>query len=451
MPLVNRKDLPGIIREIKKGTILPVYLVFGDRYLCQTVLHELTEALLPDATTRSQQLMAIDGDVEDPTQTLNVLRTYSLFATRQVVRVTDSRLFHSKNVAAEIWLRAEKSFHNGRIDQAAKYAGQILALLPDTDAGWDTLASLADSKWKSLLGFPRPDSTDWLTALPAPTGGRQAAKKNPADLYIDALAAGLPAEHILLLASESVDKRKKLFTTIKDCGVVIDAAVDTGLSTAARKDQDAVLIELIRQTLAEFGKKIQPAAQLELLKRAGFHPVAVVREVEKLALFADERAEITLADVRQMTGRTKEDALFELNEALFEKNRDEALTILQRLQEDNTHPLAIIAGLRNHLHKLLLIRSLQDAPSPRYTPGMPYPVFQKTYAPQLKEAKKDAVASLPAHPYALYRLFAQAAGFTPAALIAGLKALLNTEYALKSSFLSPHLLLDALTFALLVP
>lgn len=187
-----------------------------------------------------------------------------------------------------------------------------------------------------------------------------------------------------------------------------------------------------------------------LLERVGFHPVAAVMETEKVALYVGEKELITRDDIDAIIGRTREEALYELTEAVTSGRLENGLLILAHLQDNGVHGLAILATLRNHLKKLLLIRSFQGLSSPVYKKSLSYPVFQKNYLPQLKEGKDEWSSLLwKNHPYGLYMLFKQAAQFSCEYLQEGLKEILNAEFKMKSSSVDSRLIMDSLLFNLM--
>lgn len=448
----QRQDLPKIIAAIGQGKTAPVYLLVGERFLCQEAANELIAALLPDPAQREARLTVIDGEREDPAQTLARLRTYSLFGGRQVVKVVDSRLLYSKTVAKTLWDKAEKARDQQDGKEAARHLTAMLGLAGLGPAAWqaDNLAELAASQWQKLFGFGKPAETGWVAELldQAEEGaaGGAGGREEAADLFQQALEKGLPRDNILLLLAEAVDKRKKLFKFLDKEAVVIDLSVESGSSGAARKSQDAVLTDLIKRTLAGFGKTIRPDAIPLLLERIGFQPVAVVMETEKLALYSGERTSITKADLDAMIGRTREEAIYELTEAWAGGRLDAVLGITARLQEGGMHPLAILGGLRNHLRKLMVVEAIRRQPEPSYRPGLPFNLFQQQYLPSLKESRGELPAALAGHPYVAYKLFEQAAAFSGPQLRRALAALLRAEYRLKGSGLPEKTVLTAFLF-----
>ena len=456
MPVFQRQDLPKLHSQIDQGHIASIYLLYGERYLCREAAERLLEHLLPDPQQRSRQLTTIDGDREDPGQTLSQLRTYGLFAGRRVFRVMDSKLFFSKEVATTLWDKAEQAWAAQKPAQAGRLLARLLesvGLSPSLEEG-EALPELAEERWRKLFGFAKPEGdlswvNDCLAALP-PQSSSAAKSKEAADLLVDALEAGLPAQNILVLVAEAVDKRKRLYKYIEKNGVILDLTVDTGTSAAARKDQEALLRRLVEETVAGFGKKIEPRALPVLLERVGFHPVAVVTEAEKLALYAGEEPVITLAALNELIGRTREEALYELTEAVAGQDLAGSLLLLDRLQESGMHALALAAGLRNFIKKLMLARAFQARTEPAYASGMQFPVFQKHYLPCLKKQCEPWPQLLAGHPFVVYKLFRQAEKFAPAHLKAALGWLLETEYRLKSSRLPAGLILQHFLFQFLL-
>ncbi|MBA3015445.1 MAG: DNA polymerase III subunit delta [Proteobacteria bacterium] len=436
---------------IKQGKPCPVYLLVGDRYLSLQVADQLAEALIPDQVVRGQNVNHVDGDQEDAINTLNHLKTYGMFTGRQIFRVLDSKLFHSKEVAKTIWDKAVVAQGKNNSRQVISCLSQLAAI---AQVAIDDLPDMSAGQWQAAFDFAKKD-TDWLVEVLGAVGKEASPIKagggaDPADLYMAAIEDGLPDDNILMLLAENVDKRKKLYKCILKCGVVIDLAVADGSSKAARTEQDALLADLVRQTLADFGKSMEARAVPILLERVGFHPVAAVRETEKLALYVGEAPQVSVADVKELVSRSREDALYELTEAFTDRDLSQVLIIAGRLFDSGVHPLVMIAGLRNQVRKLMLVASLRRGGSVEYVEGMTFPVFQKGYLPALKESRGEWLAQLPSHPYALYMMFVKAGKYTVGQLGEILSHLLAAEFRLKSSGLPPLLVIENFLWQVLV-
>lgn len=443
----TRHDLSTLLTDMDKGARHPVYLVFGERYLCSQAGREIANRLLPDEKSRARNLRSVDGDQEDVTQTMNELRTFSLFGAPQVIRVVDSRLFHSKAVGKSIWERAVKAHRNNEADKATRYLIQ-LAALGGLEAD-DDLSELSAGQWRTLFGFSRPDDVAWTKGrlLEQPTGSRSSTDQ--ADLVQATLTKGIPESNHLLLLTENVDKRKKLYKTIDEIGVIVDLSVESGQTGAARKDQEAVIRELINRTFSQMTKRPGPKVMELLMARVGFHPVAAVREAEKVCLYCDDREVVNVDDVNSVTGLTREEAIFELTDAFAGRDLNRTLYLQSRLLGAGLHPLVIIAGLRNLIRKLLFFRALQERGTPAYRSGQSFGVFQKGYLAAIKEAAADS-EFLKGHPFVIYKGFQQAEGFTRQELINALAALLLAEFKLKGSAVRDSLILENFFFSMLV-
>jgi DNA polymerase-3 subunit delta len=357
-------------------------------------------------------------------------------------------------VAAALWDKARKARDEKEPKKSLRYLTQMLALADLAPADWEKeeMGSCAPGRWQELFGFARPEELAWAEEVCAAGGGGVPAagpRADGAELLMAALETGIPAGNTLILVAEAADKRKKLFKYLEKNCVVVDLAVDIGASSAARKDQDALLTDIVQQSLARFGKKLEPGVLPVLLERVGFQPLAVAMETEKLALAVGDAQTITLDDLNAMVGRTREEVLYELNEAFGNHDLAASLTVCHRLRENGGHPLIVVAGLRNFLRKLLLVRAIIDQPAFAYSEGLSYAAFQKGVLPQLQKSPEAKEKALSGHPFAIYKSFQQAERFTMAALQQARSDLLEAEYRLKGSGLPEYLILENFLFSVL--
>jgi DNA polymerase-3 subunit delta len=460
MPIYKRQDISKLLSEIKQGNASQIFLIWGERYLCRSAAQELIDHLLPEEGRQATSLQHIDGDQEDFSKTLNTLKTFNLFSGPKVIWVTDSKLFYSKGIAKNVWDKACEKKERNETRQALRYLLQMINLAGITreDLDEENITSLSATRWKTLFGFNKPQGDlSWVADILAESSDISPVKElegDAASMYVQAYENGIPQDNTLILLAEAVDKRKKLYKYIQKHGVILDLSVDSGGSAAAKRaakrDQENVLKELIQSTLKKYDKEIEPKTLPVLLERVGFHPVAVVMEAEKLALYVADRKTITRNDIDAIIGRTREEALYELTESVTSGKPEDGLLILAHLQDNGVHGLAILATLRNHFKKLLLVRSLQGLQSPAYTKSLSFPVFQKSYLPKLKEGRDEWSTLLwKMHPYALYMVFRQAAQFSCEYLQDGLKEVLAAEYRMKSSSVDNRLIMDNLLFSLM--
>jgi DNA polymerase-3 subunit delta len=453
MTVYKRRDMPGLLKNIAQSQTSQLYLIFGERYLGRQAATEILDQLLPDEKQRAGSLLMVDGDREEPVQTLNQLRTYSLFGGRRIISVMDSRLFLSQAVGKPLWDKACQSHQKNDLEATGRYLRQVMEIGEMTGSD---LEELPEKTWKTKLGFDRPDEDlSWVNEVlgKTETSGKEtppAGKQDITDQYMEAFDAGLPGGNTLILITETVDKRKKFYKYISTKGTVLDLSVDTGFSQAATTSQKEVLADIVSRTLAGFNKKIDSSRTMDIfLERVGFHPVAAALESEKLAFYTEDRDKVTVADLNEVVGRTREEAVFELSEAFSNRDLATALLITGRLIEKGLHPLAIVGTLRNHIRKMLLISAMQDLDNPAYSSGLSFPAFKGGYLERLKKERQDWPKDLPGHPYALYMMFKKTEKFSTAELKRALSELLAIEYSLKSSSLPDKIALESLFFRLL--
>lgn len=453
MAVHTSEQLDKLLTSIRQGESARAYLVFGDRFLCQQAAEALCQALLAGVGI----VHSVDGDQEPFATTLHKLTSFSLFPGRQVYRVTDTRLLHSVKVAESLWKKVARARQNNEPDKAARYLWNMLesaGLAPDdpeNDPG-----RFSPAQWKKVFGFVQPQGDlGWtgslLAASPAPRQETTALSvDDPAALLEQKLAGGIPGQNILILTAEDVDKRKRLYKYLAENQVVVDLSVESGSSSRAQTAQKKVLLDLVHKTLDGFGKTMPPAVAGQLVERVGFHPVAVVMESEKLALYAGDRARITAEDLESLVGRTRQEALYELTDALGRRDLEKSLLVATRLGEYGVHPLAMIATLKNYVRTLLLFRALQDRPDSGYNRSMPQPAFQQQVLPRLKE-NAEWKQELSGHPYALFMQFKTAAEFRLSTLQQWLTQILIADFRLKGSSIAPETTLQHLLLSMLGP
>jgi len=448
MVQIKRKELQNLL---EKGTIEPgnqVYLFFGERYLCTQAADQLQKKLLQK---NSGAVHTIDGECEDFGRTLARLISFSLLPGLQIYRVSDSRIFHTKTIISTIWDKAVQAHESGKLKAAERHLQSVLQATGINGEGTAPFSEIHPSQWKTKLGFEKPVySIDWADRLLSQSTAAPVAttQTNLIDKCIETFDKGLPDQNILILTTETVDKRQRFFTYLKKHYTVIDCSVATGLGASAQKEQKEILREIMLKTLKRFDKKIHPHAVNMFFERVGFHPVAVAVETEKLALYAADHNLITCDDLQEMVGHSREDALFELTDAFSKKQTERTLTILTRLQEQGIHGLAVLATMRNFIKKLLIFKSLQMQTTPVWQKGMNANQFQNSYLPQLRKSEEWSEL-LKGHPYALFMSFSKASEFSIKILKSWLELLFQAEFRLKGSPLPVPLVLEELFLTML--
>src|SRR4051794_1041798 len=153
------------------------------------------------------------------------------------------------------------------------------------------------------------------------------------------------------------------------------------------------------------GFRLDSAAARMLVERMGSNPLRLRNELERLALWAGQGGEVSVADLGGMIADTSEAAVWSLSDALIEGDAAAALRIGERLIGQGENVTGLIYGLASRL------RSACAA------------------AAQLEEEIPPAriESSLKMHPYAAKQLVRRLGGTDLASLRAAIETLADLE------------------------
>ncbi|MGD9330877.1 MAG: hypothetical protein PVJ53_06175, partial [Desulfobacterales bacterium] len=246
----------------------------------------------------------------------------------------------------------------------------------------------------------RGDNLDWIGAVLAYCHQQNLvvpAAANPQHALLQAIEQGFPSGHHLMITTTLVDKRRRLYKTIRERGLVVDCSVPKGERTADRTAQAAVLDATVEEILHERDKRMAPAARRILYDLTGFDLRTVAGSVEKLADFTGERRAIEAADVREVLKRTRRDPLYALTEAVSNRDLKKALFYLQSLigGGEFDHPLPLLAALTNQMRRLIVAKDFMTSRYGRvWRPGCSYAQFQSQVLPAIKAFDDELQSTL---------------------------------------------------------
>lgn len=247
-----------------------------------------------------------------------------------------------------------------------------------------------------------------LVWLREPAGGRGAWKALAEALpeLVRALPAEAPA--VLVVTAGPPDRR---LAWVKAFQAEPAALVACEAPTQARE-----LAAFARQEAKRLGAKLSADAADELAERVGPHLLRLRSELEKAALLAGPGQPITFEHVREGVADLAEEPVWDLTDAIGEGRAAAALVVLARMLAAGAPAPVVLAALATHLRKLLRLRSGGRVAGP---------------------------------PFVLRKLESQARRFPAARLLAGLRALHETDEALKGQgALAPELALERLVLNL---
>ncbi|HEX8960484.1 MAG TPA: DNA polymerase III subunit delta [Geobacteraceae bacterium] len=220
----------------------------------------------------------------------------------------------------------------------------------------------------------------------------------------------------LIFQGEKIDQRKKFFLDLKKNGRLVEY----------KRPYENQLGPFIREEAASQGKRVEPAAAEMLSYFVGNNLQELAAQVEKVATYVGERQTIKLDDVKVIASDTKVDSVFDLANALGERNLGRALRSLQTILRDGEAPLMVLAMVTRHFRQLWRVRELLGKKVPS------------------QEISKAAGI----HPYFVRGIMEQATGFSRAEFVAIFERFFATDLALKTSGGKPLDLLERLVMAI---
>jgi len=127
MPAIKYKDLDKYFKDLNKETgkdsFAPIYLIFGEEFLCKRAFKAILNHVLPKSQI-SLNYEPVDGKKEEIHRALEKVKTYPFLSNKKVVSFTDAQIFSfaggsdttksEKKKEAEIFKAAvEKGFPKG--------------------------------------------------------------------------------------------------------------------------------------------------------------------------------------------------------------------------------------------------------------------------------------------------------------------------------------------------
>ena len=244
----------------------------------------------------------------------------------------------------------------------------------------------------------------------------------------------------VLVSAGKVDKRKTFFKTTKKIGTVEDLSV-------ADKERGNRAALIVRQRLAELGKKIEANVVDELVLLSGTNLQQLHIESEKLSVYVGEREEVTRQDVHAIATRTKQSKAFALADAFGERNLPRLLRVLDeelwevRLDAKKS-PIALLYGLISKVRTMIFLREMLRLKWIR--PGAAYPQFksQLEAIPDERLPVDRKFNPKAMHPYMLFNALGHARRYTVEELAEAMEILLHCNRQLVSSGTDDTLLIQ---------
>jgi len=449
----------AVAQEIAKGKRLPVYLLFGDELLTRQGAQKLVNQLIPEAEqTFGVEMLTEDAEIA----TLSLrLRTVPLLGGMKVVVAHDSKAFVSKQSVGQVF---RKSFEAWQDEDAARAirlwlqglgtAGQDRTFLERAARG-----ELDEAAWRDVLGIvPDPEAEAWAQAVAAQALTEGAAIPSgtgtAAQVYEDILKRGIPDMAVLIVTAEVVDQRRALFKRIAEIGAVLDCSVRANRAGETQMRPELARAK-IRELVAMAEKTIDQQTVEWIIERTGFSMRALSSEVEKILLFVGDRPSVQVADAVAVLSNARGSGMFDLTNAIDERDTPRALRALRGLLAQREAEQALLGLVATEIRQLLVARCAIDGRLEGvFDTAVSYPAFQSRVLSRLAAPGPDngAAAKLSAmHPFRAYNLLRGGARYRQAELLKALHGIHAMDVAGKTAGALDALRLETLVLDLCRP
>jgi DNA polymerase-3 subunit delta len=489
MPIISYKDLNKYFKDRGSEPFLPVFLIYGEDLLVQGAFDELLNVLLP-ASQRSINYDPLDGIQANVHEVIERVNTFSLLPGTKVIALRDSRIFYARQDKERLLGSTRQAYgllgstrQAYEDDNLKKAAGHLLSVMGLLNLAFDDIDKTNRSK---SLGpdYGSGEDNRWLDETIAYCRENNlsvpAARDDSRTLQL-AIEKGFPADNHLIITTDMVDKRRGLYKTLNSEGLIIDCSVPKGARRADRIAQEAVLAERKDAILGAGQKTMNQAAFHALYEKTGFDLRTFSSNLEKLVSYIGDRREISIEDVESVLPRTKIDPIYELTNALADRNPEQTLFFLDSLLSSGIHPLQAFAAMINQIRKLLLVKDFVTSPyGGNWQAACPYDYFREQIIPDVvaydgelvdqldrwqaildekadpkssgtsakkkkKKSKTDTdllIAKNPKNTYPIFQLFKKSERYTKEELLEAVDSLDKADKQLKSSGQKPKLVLE---------
>ena len=190
--------------------------------------------------------------------------------------------------------------------------------------------------------------------------------------------------------------------------------------------QRKTLNRWIEQRVKKKGGQINPAAVETLAAFVGNDLRLLDQEIEKLVTYVDGARPISEDDVRLLVSYVREANVFEMVDALGQRNGQRAAKLLHQLLDDGEHPLRLLGMIIRQFRIMIQVKELSGQ-------GV---------------SQRDIAARLRLHPFVVKKAVRQAMNFSMKQLEAIYRKLLDTDVAIKTGQMNEVLALDMLVVGL---
>ena len=224
----------------------------------------------------------------------------------------------------------------------------------------------------------------------------------------------LPDSVCLILLSPKITSTTKFYKALEKSATTVQFS----------RLWESQISDWITKRISGQGKKIERNGIHILQDLVGNNLADLATEIDKLVIYVGERELITSSDVKSAVGLSRTHTIFQLLDAIGERDGRRSLEILRNLTLSGEKPGGIIFWLTEHLEKLIQTREFSS------------------------DSGRSLVSVLKTKPFLLAKYKKQATNFSLEELEKGLHLLYQADVDLKSNLMPDRMLLELLVYNL---
>jgi len=263
--------------------------------------------------------------------------------------------------------------------------------------------------------------------------------------------SGLPDDVTLVLESSAPDPKGAFFQACEGAGRILRLEKPSRPADAA---------SFVTERFRYAGITIESDALDTLIALASPDTGLLNSEVRKLISFVGDHGRVSAEDVRALVARTKEAVVFDLTDALGQRDAGKALCAVRDLMHQGQSGIGIVSLLAGRLRLLLVASSLmeRDLIPPKLARASrcddefkrEWKAVAELIKPHMPEERAANLAAQ--HEFVVYKTLREARSFTAEQLARGLRSASDADVALKTTTgLSETDILENLVLGLCAP
>src|SRR5437868_139819 len=216
--------------------------------------------------------------------------------------------------------------------------------------------------------------------------GRSASVQSALEQLCEMISSDLPPGVTFLISAPDVDKRRSFYKSLGKCSEL--QVLDKLDSTRSGWEDEA--IDLVRQRADKRNLSFDEEALELFVLMTGGDTRQIDNELEKLGLYRGDNGQITAADVRELVPMSRAGVIFDLGNALAQRDLERALGLVRRLLDQGETAIGILlVAVLPTVRNLLLAKDLME----RHRMQRPHAPF--TFISALNRLPQAATQHLP--------------------------------------------------------